>query len=446
MLRQREYLKHVPKPDVLNAFFPPDLEAPIDLWSRQRVEEYQAQAVGHVLRHAYEHNAHYRAKFDAVGAIPSSFQRLADIERFPFTEKRELIGDPWRLLAVPREEICQVYVSTGTTSAGVGDHVYRLLSWHDVYVAEAAVRGFTSPLTPSKPGDVVAMALPYEMSSAGMACHRTYQYSAKAISVNVGKGGSHSTLLKTLYILKDLAADIVFSTPSHAVALYEAAAEAKIAMSELGPRLLYLTGEGCSNAFRQRIADLWGCPVLRFYGSLEGGAIGTECVFNSGFHVFESHVFVEIVDPDTGRACPEGVTGEVCLTVLNKTGAPLIRYRTQDLGHIDRRDCPCCLNAPRVFLRGRRQDQLAIGGKSFSPVYLEDVLYGVREIGNSYQLILRDGKLSLRVEWPRGGHRAPRLADAIRAQMSRVVGEVEEVELVERIPETGGKAQRVLRA
>jgi phenylacetate-CoA ligase len=347
---------------------------------------------------------------------------------------------------VPRARICQVHTSTGTTAKQLGDHAYRLLSWEDIYVSELVTRTHCSPVSPSKPGDVVAMALPYEMSSAGMAMHKTFQYAAQAAVVNVGKGGFYSHPLKTVYAMADLRANIIVTTPSYAVALADAAREAGIDVAEaVRAKLLWLTGEPCSDAFRDRLSRLWGCEALRYYGSLECGGVGAECVYHAGFHISEEHVFVEIVDPRTGRPLPPGMVGEVVMTVLNKTGAPMIRYRTGDLGLFDDDPCRCCLGSPRIFLRGREESQLRLaGGVTCSPVQLEQALFSLPEVGNSYQLVVRDGQLTVRAEVARGIEPTQVLAEKVRCRMACFAGEVEAVELVERIATTGGKAQRVV--
>ena len=446
MVRQLPYLQHMKKPAVLEKYFPPDLDAPMSLWPRERVTAYQTEAVAHILRFAYENNEYYRSKFDRTGVSPGDFEQLRDLEKFPFLRKAELIGDPWRLLSVPRSQICQVHSSTGTTAKQLGDHAYRLLSWDDIYISELVTRTHCSPVSPSKPGDVVAMALPYEMSSAGMAMHKTFQYAAQAAVVNVGKGGFYSHPLKTVYAIADLQANIIVTTPSYAVTLAEAARDAGLELATIvHPKLLWLTGEPCSDAFRDRLSRLWGCEALRYYGSLECGGVGGECVYHAGFHISEEHVFVEIVDPRSGKALPPGMVGEVCMTVLNKTGAPLIRYRTGDLGLVDDDPCKCCLGPPRIFLRGREESLIRLAsGVTCVPVQLEQALFSLPEVGNSYQLIVKHGKLTVRAEVAPGVEPTPALAEKVHRRVECFAGEVEAVELVARIATTGGKAQRVV--
>jgi phenylacetate-CoA ligase len=442
MIQHNPYLPFLEKSGAIATHFPPNLREPIDLWPADRVRTYQTDAVREILTHAYQNNRLYREKFKSAGVTPDDFRGLRDLGRFPTLTKDELRGDPWVLLSVPRERVAQVHLSTGTTSKTLGDHIYSLFTWEDIYVDELAI---DYPLmVPSRAGDVVINALPYEMSSAGMAFHRALQHGRGLGLVNVGKGGVYSDPAKTLIAARDLAARIMLTTPPYALYLSEVAEECGIDIRhDMRFKLLWLTGEGCSSAYRRRLEAIWGCPCLMYYGSLECGPIGAECLARDGYHITEGHVLVEIIDPQTGKSLPPGMIGEVCVTTLYRRAAPLIRYRVQDLGYLELLPCECCLERPRLGLRGREQDQITIGDKSFSPYYVEEFLYRIDEVGNNYEFLVdRDG-LVINVEIRRGVERTHRLAERIRSNIAYTVGEVKEVVLVEHMERTRGKTTRV---
>ena len=93
------------------------------------------------------------------------------------------------------------------------------------------------------------------------------------------------------------------------------------------------------------VADIqrtWGCRVYQHYGMTEMGyGGGVECDAHDGYHLREADLFVEIVDPATGRALPDGVSGEVVVTTLTRRAMPLIRYRTGDMARFLPEYCPC---------------------------------------------------------------------------------------------------------
>jgi phenylacetate-CoA ligase len=201
-----------------------------------------------------------------------------------------------------------------------------------------------------------------------------------------------------------------------------------------------LGGEGSSNALRKRVEALWGCPCLRYYSSLECGPIGIECPFQDGLHVPENYSIVEIIDPVTGEALPDRTVGEVCITVLYRFGAPFIRYRMQDVGMIDRSPCRCCLERPRIFLKGRPTERIGSRGRTFSPFEVEEHLFRMQEMGNNYSFTVTGETVSLTAEVARGYDHA-----VLRRRLRDVLGDypIAEIAIVDQIPRTYGKAVRV---
>lgn len=433
------YVDKLQTSPVIAKYFARDRDTPPDLWSRDDMAAYQLEALRYLLGHAHANSPFYRAKFDAAGVTPDDLRRLSDLARFPFVHKDELRRAPWTALATRRDRVCQIHMSTGTTSESIGDHLYSLLTWDDIFLHEVAAR--FAFMMPYKPGDVVVVALPYEMSSAGFSMHRAYQQASGCIVVNAGKGGFYSEPKKTSLMLKDLRASVLATTPSYALYLWEAATELGIDVKrDIGLKFLWLGGEGSSNALRKRVEALWGCPALRYYSSLECGPIGIECAFQDGLHVPENYSLVEVVDPVTGEVLPDGSVGEICVTVLYRFGAPFIRYRMQDVGMIDRSPCKCCLERPRIFLRGRPSERIGCGGRNFSPFEVEERLFRMDEMGNNYGFTVSGERVSLTAEVARGHDKA-----ALRRRLDEVLGDypVAEVAVVDQLPRTYGKAVRV---
>jgi phenylacetate-coenzyme A ligase PaaK-like adenylate-forming protein len=91
-----------------------------------------------------------------------------------------------------------------------------------------------------------------------------------------------------------------------------------------------------------------------------GGAVA--CEARDGYHLREADLFVEVVDPETGRGVPDGVSGEVVFTTLAVSAMPLIRYRTGDLAHFLPEPCPCGSRLRRLGkIAGRRASGAVIG-------------------------------------------------------------------------------------
>ncbi len=402
---------------------------------------FQEEALKEMVAYAYEHSPFYHEKMSQAGIKPEDIQSLADLAKMPFTIKDELRGDPWKLLACDKKDISIVSVSTGTTG---GEEIYIMYSWGDHYLTD-------SPGHPKlfnlKSGDICINALPYEMSSAGMSFHKVFSEVQQATVVNVGKGGAYSTPEKIVQVMADLQPTAFITSPSYAITLAEKAAEASIDIKGMPIRKMWLTGEGCSDAFRKRVEKIWDTRANFHYGSLECGVLGMECDDHAGYHIPLGLVILEVVDPKTGEVLEPGEIGEIVATCLLRFNTPLIRYRTQDLGYIDPEPCSCGLPFPRFFLRGRLVDHLTICGVNFSPFYLEEFLMRQPEVGNWYQLVIKkrnNEQLKIRAELAQGVEPTPQLADKLASKMEFATGVPCEFEFVTKLARPGVKTVRVV--
>ncbi|HSN99891.1 MAG TPA: AMP-binding protein, partial [Candidatus Nanopelagicales bacterium] len=291
-------------------------------------------------------------------------------------------------------------------------------------------------------------ALPYEMSTAGLAFHKTFMDGYGATVIPAGKGGAYSTPEKTVKVMQDLRPNVMVTSPSWAVTLAEEAARRGIDPASLGLERLWLTGEGCSPAFRRRLEQTWNGRANFFYGSLECGVLGIECDAHSGYHLPAAHVLLELVHPATGQAVPAGEAGEIVVTALLRYDSPILRFRTGDLGCLDTRPCACGVTLPRFTLRGRAFDQIRYRGASLSPMLLEEHLLRMPEVGLWFEFVVPasdDARVRIRCELARGVLAEPGLSEEIAARMEAATGLPFEVELVDRMPRPTVKATRVVR-
>lgn len=413
-----------------------------DGWSLDKVHAFQDEALRELLKHAYANSPFYREKLDSVGVRPEQVKGVADLAKLPFTTKEELRGNPWALLACDKKDLAMVYVSTGTTG---GEQIYIWYTWRDFYINDCSI-GYPR-LVPVEPGDIVVNALPYEMSSAGLAFHKAFMDGCGATVVPVGKGGAYSTPEKTIKILRDLQPTVLITTPSWAVTLSEAAERIGFDLATLPLRQMWITGEGCSFAFRNRLEKIWGTTIDFYYGSLEAGFLGVECKAHNGYHVPLASTVLEVVNPETGEVLEPGEIGEIVATSLFRYDTPILRYRTQDLGYIECDKCSCGVELPRLFLRGRQVDQVTLQGVSFSPYYLEEFLMRLPEVGNWYQFVVPEegsDRLKIRVELQPGLAPSPELAERLASRMEFAIGVPCDFELFDKLPRPSSKTIRVV--
>lgn len=413
--------------------------------SPDTLARFRAEALCAVVRRAYEGSGFYRAKMDRAGVRPADITGPADLAKLPFLTKDELRGNPWVLLTCDRKDVALVQVSTGTTG---GEEIYMAYTLNDYLLNDLAPR--YSQLFPIGPGDVCLNALPYEMSTAGLAFHKTFMDGYQATVIPAGKGGAYSTAAKTVKLMKDLRPNVAVTSPSWAINIAEEAELAGLDLPGLQMKKLWLTGEGCSPSFRGRIERIFGTTANFFYGSLECGVLGIECDAHDGYHLPEAHVLMEVVDPRTGAPLPAGETGELVVTALLRHDSPVLRFRTGDLGFLVNAPCSCGARLSRFHMRGRAVDQLRVQGKALSPVMLEEILMRMPEVGNWFQLVTPASgaeapRLKVRCELAAGVSPAGGLAAALASRMAAATGVPIDFELVDRLPRPAGKVARVVR-
>lgn len=423
--------------DVINKYF--SNGQVVEKWSKEKYEEYSLDAINELCKFVYDNNEYYRNKLDKIDFKNKERITLEDFQKIGFLKKDELRENNKLILSVPMDEIAQVHTSTGTTG---GDNIYMMYTLSDLYVRDLAPD--MDEIFEIGKGDVVIIALPYEMSSSGQSFHRVIQFGKKATAIPTGKGGFYSKPEKALKIMKDLKANIIISTPSYIMNMYKKCKKLGYVPNEdFNIKEIWLTGEGCSNNFRKRIEDAWGCVAKFYYGSLEAGAIGIECDEKNGYHITAGHTYVEIVNPVTGETMQPGEIGEVVITSLLREGTPLIRYRTEDLGYIEEEECGCGCKLPKLFLRGRQVDQINIEGKSYSPIYIEEKLMSMPEVGNDYKIFVYDDYINIQIEVTKKVSDKAQLEEAIGSKLEFLCGVPNKIEIVDEIEYPGGKAKRV---
>ncbi len=92
--------------------------------------------------------------------------------------------------------------------------------------------------------------------------------------------------------------------------------------------------------------------VQRLYFIAEAKSGWAECDPDYGYHTNPDHIYVEIVDPESGAVLDEGEKGEVVITHLDTRGTVLLRCKTGDIatGGLVTEPCPNCKRTvPRIM-------------------------------------------------------------------------------------------------
>ena len=181
-----------------------------------------------------------------------------------------------------------------------------------------------------------------------------------------------------------------------------------------------------------------------------GPGIGINCPGETGMHYWDDYIYIEIIDPVTGKVLPDGEYGEIVCTTLVKEGAPLIRYRTHDLSRIIPEPCKCGSSFPRLdIIKGRTDDMMKIKGVNVFPAQIEEILQTFPEVSSEYQIRIShlDGRDTLRIYVETTGHTDFQdLSNRIAAKVKSKIGFTPLVKVVEIgvLPRSEKKTKRVI--
>lgn len=145
---------------------------------------------------------------------------------------------------------------------------------------------------------------------------------------------------------------------------------------------------------KERTALREGLGIERFtsigYGAVDAGPMGFQCPHCPGavHHVNADHVWLEILDPATGRPVADGEVGEIVVTNLNRRIMPLIRYRIGDLGRWVEGSCACGRTAPRFELLGRVEERFMVGSAIFQYAEVQSVVQALEFLHSSPQVVI----------------------------------------------------------
>jgi phenylacetate-coenzyme A ligase PaaK-like adenylate-forming protein len=166
-------------------------------------------------------------------------------------------------------------------------------------------------------------------------------------------------------------------------------------------KAILLTTDHVPKAIVEVLTNSLNCAVYNHYGMTEmGWGGGVECEAHDDYHMREADLFIEIVDPKTGRILPDGKTGEIVITTLSRDGMPLIRYRTGDMSMFHTSICPCGTILKRMKrITNRLSGIICLSSDTqISMAQLDEVLFLIPEILDfEVSLSHHDGKNQLAI-------------------------------------------------
>ena len=355
-----------------------------------RISDTQLALVNSRIEALINAESFYGKKLKEAGI--STVSSAEDFEKLPFSEKKDLReAYPLGLMTAPEDKIVRIHSSSGTpgTPVIIPYTAKDVDDWAIQFKRCYEMAGITNM-------DRIQVTPGYGLWTAGIG----FQNGAEKLGAMVIPMGPGNTD-KQLQMMMDMKSTVLCSTSSYSLLLAEEIEKRGI-KDKICLKKGVIGSERKSDKMRENISSKLGIELYDIYGLTEiyGPGIGISCKENCGMHYWDDFIYIEIIDPATGKNLPDGEMGEIVITTLVKEGAPLIRYRTHDLSRIIPGECACGSKFPRIdTIMGRTDDMMKIKGVTVFPSQIEEVLGTFPEISSEYQIRIShlDGKDTMRI-------------------------------------------------
>ena len=436
--------------------FAPDQDTPVhpvsalDYMPVGDLRALQLHRLQRTVAYAYDRVALFRARCEERGVRPEHIRTLADIKLLPFSMKKDLRDQyPLGLQAAPPEEIVRFHCSSGTTGKPIviPNTKNDIEVWRNATMRALAMGGV-------RPSDVVQVAYGYGLFTGGLGLH----YGAEGLGCSVLPISGGNTE-RQIMLMCDLGVTTIACTPSYFLHILDEGAKRGVDFRrDTKLRHGFFGAEPWTEEMRARIEKETGIVAHDIYGLTEisGPGVGADCSNRTGLHIFEDHYYPEIIDPETLEPLPDGEAGELVFTTLDRTGCPMIRYRTRDLTRIRTDVCPCGRTMRRIErVNARSDDMIIVHGVNLFPGQVEEGLLSIPEVLPHYQIVITPtgalDTLEVKVEvtpenFSDDIKHLETLRRRIGAAVKSITGLSAKISLVEpgSLPRSEGKIRRVL--
>ena len=340
----------------------------IECASRDEIIAIQNKKLKEQVQHVWNNVPYYRKKMEKKGVTPEDIQTIEDLHKLPFLSKKDLRDAyPYGLMGVPKDQVVRIHSTSGTT----GKRVVAFYSQGDIDLWEDCCARAIVAAGGSK-DDVCQVSYGFGLFTGGAGLNGG-SHKVGCMTVPISSGNTERQIM----FIQDLQASIICCTPSYAAYLGESMKEMGLGPDDIPLKAGIFGAEAWSEEMRQSIQETLGIKAYDIYGltELSGPGVAFECSAQSGMHINEDHFIAEIIDPDTEEVLPEGATGELVFTAIDKKAFPMLRYRTRDICRLSREKCSCGRTHVKMAKpMGRSDDMLIIRGVNVFPSQIETVL------------------------------------------------------------------------
>ena len=345
--------------------------------SEKNILDYNIRKFNETIKQAKKSDF-YAGKLKNTGTI----KNLEDIENLPFTGDQDIRNNYKKMLCVSIGEIERiVHINT---SGSTGESKTIFFSKKDLEYTINFFRYGLSQFSSKNDRMLILMPFKNENSVGDLVAKSVSMYGVKPLKYGLIENFDHA--LEKLKI-----SDSIVGDPVQIQALARYSKFRKLNKKLKG---VLASSDFILKETINEIEDIFQCKVYNHYGMTEtayGGAV--ECGCHSGMHIRENDIYLEIIDPLTGKKTEDGSFGEIVITAFNREAMPLIRYKTGDKGRFLEKRCECNINLKCLdYISGRIQRE-----KDRFNIYKTDKLIFRNEAVIDYKFEISEDEINVSV-------------------------------------------------
>lgn len=373
-------------------------------WPKEKIRALQDERLKEMVELCYRGHPFYQKLMKREGLEPRHIQTIDDLELLPPSTKKDFLADPdaFRLqlddLPVQEKTLWKMVYTTGTTS-GSPAPIYVTSSDHYLYLSLLTRR---QGIMGVRETDLVANVFPltpFPLGAYTRAPDEAAACGAAMVWAHTGRRDPshpiHNSVDDAVRLVERHRATILYGVAGFVRRVLVRAEQMGADFGSV--RMAMITGEASSEAMREdmrrRIRE-FGCTepvVVNRYGCTEQGGGMVECTRGSGFHsLAPDQMFHEVTDPQTGRRLPDGESGLIAFSHLNRRGSVFLRYQIGDVVSMTTEICPHCgRTSPRVISQPvRAGDIIKVKGTLVNFQVLKEQLERHPSI-HEYQIVVK---------------------------------------------------------
>jgi coenzyme F390 synthetase len=341
----------------------------METMGRAELDALIDERIHYTVNYAHEHSPFYKKWFRERGIKPSDIRTHEDLLELPIISGSTIRDNQppetsdFEFKSVDWEKVYTLHETSGTS----GTPKAFFLTWEDWQrYAEKYARIFTSQGFGH--GDRVVVCASYGMNVGA----NTMTLAAKDLGMTIIPEGKCTFPIRIMSSYKPTG---LVGSVFKLLRLARRMTAVNLPPSESSVNHLVVGGESFAEESRDYLAELWGCEVYNTYGSTEGTMCG-ECTTQSGLHVSEDLVHLDVYDPRMSNFVRDGECGRIVLTTILPVGGTcgtlLLNYDTEDTTVVISRDrCPCGRTHMRIMNPQREAETFWVAETPFNRVDVE---------------------------------------------------------------------------